>query len=91
MSKLLTIVVPKVAAYWEILAYCLELEISRVKIIKEKCTSNPENCCKEVFIHWLTSKEGINPKTWGTLLKTLKEIEDLKAVTEAIEKELNQR
>ena len=89
MSTLLKIVVPKVAAYWDTIAYCLDIEIPRVDIIREKCSNNPEKCCKEVFIHWLTSKEGIRPKTWKVLLQTLKEITELTAVTEQIEKELH--
>ena len=55
----------------------MEFETSRVKIIEEKCSKNPEKCCREVFIHLLHTKEGINPKTWG--------ITELTAVTEQIE------
>ena len=78
-------VVPKVAAHWEIVAYFLEFETLRVNIIEEKCAKNPEKCCREVFIHWLNSKEGISPKTWNVLLKTLSDITELTAVTEQIE------
>ena len=88
MSLLLKIVIPKVATHWDTLAYYLDFEISRVELIKEKCFNHPEKCCKEVFIRWLNSKEGINPKTWEVLLNVLKEITDLTAVTEQIEKEL---
>ena len=90
MRKLLKIVVPKVAAHWDTLAYYLGFEISRVEIIGEKHSNNPEKCCKAVFIHWLTSKEGISPKTWGVLLNTLKEVTELTKVTEQIEEELIQ-
>ena len=88
MTMLLTFVIPKVAAHWDAIAYRLDFGIQRVEIIKEKCFYNPEKCCKEVFICWLTSKEGISPKTWGILLEVLKEITDLTAVTEQIKKEL---
>ena len=90
MSLLLKIVIPKVATHWDTLAYYLDFEISSVELIKEKCFNNPEKCCKEVFIRWLNSKEGISPKTWEVLLNVLKEITDLTAVTEQIEKELNE-
>ena len=66
-------------------AYFMEFETSRVNIIEEKCSKNPEKCCREVFIHWLNSKEGISPKTWEILLKTLSDITELTAVTEQIE------
>ena len=91
MSDLLMIVVPKTAAYWDTLAYCLDFEVPRVEIIRKQCPNDPEGSCKEVFIHWLTSDEGISPKTWEVLLKTLKRIKKLTAVTELIEKELKQR
>ena len=88
MSLLLKIVIPKVATHWDTLAYYLDFEISSVELIKEKYFNNPEKCCKEVFICWLNSKEGISPKTWEVLLNILKEITDVTAVTEQIEKEL---
>ena len=91
IPDLLKFVIPKVAAHWEIVAYFLEFEASRVEIIEEKHLKNPEKCCREVFIHWLNSNEGVNPKTWETLLKTLNDITELTAVTEQIEKELKQR
>ena len=91
MSLLLKIVIPKVAIHWDTLAFYLDFEISSVELIKEKRFNNPEKCCKEVFIHWFNSKEGISPKTWEVLLNVLKEIIDLTAVTEQIKKELNKR
>ena len=91
MSDLLKIVVPKTATHWDTLAYCLDFEVPRVKIITKQYPNDPEGCCKEVFIHWLTSDEGISPKTWGVLIKTLKEIKKLTAATEQIEKAIKQR
>ena len=85
------IVIPKVAAHWETLAYFLQFEVPQVDIIREKFSNDPEKCCREVFIRWLNSKEGIKAKTWETLLNTLKEITELTAATEQIEKKLKQR
>ena len=82
---MIKLVVPKVAAHWQMIAYFMEFETSRVNIIEEKCSKNPEKCCREVFIHWLDSKEGISPKTWEVLLKTLSDITELTAVAEQIE------
>ena len=91
MSELLKIVIPKVAAQWDTLAYFLEFDILRVNIIRKQHLNDPEESCKEVFICWLTSDEGISPKTWGVLLKVLKDIKKLTSVNEQIEKELKQR
>ena len=73
------------------MAYFLDLDISRVEIIRKQHPNDPEESCTEVFVYWLTSDEGISPKTWGILLKALKEIKKLTAATEQIEKELKQR
>ena len=70
MSKLLGIVIPKVATHWDTIAYNLDFEIQTVEIIKEKCFNNPEKCCKEVFICWLTSKEGVSPRTLGSAARS---------------------
>lgn len=91
MPELLESVIPKIAAHWTTMAYFLEFEVSRVEIIRKQHPNDPEESCTEVFAHWLTSDEGISPKTWGVLLKTLKKIKRLTAVTEQIEKELKQR
>ena len=73
------------------MAYFLELEVPRVEIIRKQYLNDPEESCTEVFVHWLTSDEGISPKSWGGLLKALKDIKKLTAVTEQIENELFQR
>ena len=91
MSELLEVVIPKVAAHWDTLAYFLKFGLPTVEIIGRKHSSDPEKSCREVFSRWLTSNESVSPKTWGVLLKTLKEITELTAVTEQIEKELKQR
>ena len=88
MSMLVKVVIPKVAAYWDRLAYCLDFKIAKVDIIKKKYLNDPEECCKEMFVQWLSTKENIDAKTWGVLLKTLRDI-DLIAVAEQIETELN--
>ena len=90
MSVLLKVVIPKIAAHWSTLAYFLELNTSRVKIIKKQHPNDPEESCTEVFVHWLNSDEGIHPKTWAVLLKKLKDVTELTAVTEQIEIELSQ-
>lgn len=70
------------------MAYFLEFETTRVNIIRQEGFENPEKCCRGVLIHWLDSKEGISPKTWKVLLKTLRDITDLTAVTEQIEEDI---
>ena len=86
-----TILVPKVAAHWENIAYALDYEISAVDQISSKHNENPTKCCRELFKDWLVTSNGVKPKIWQTLLDKLKELQDLDAVTEETIKELIQK
>ena len=88
MSTLIQTVVPKVAHMWSNVAWQLELDTARVNIINKKCQGNPEDCCEEMFHHWLDSGEGVKPKQWDKLLEAIKRVTKLKAATEKIESEL---
>ena len=85
IADLVEFVVPNVAAHWEILAYFLGFDTSRVHVIGEKCFKDTEKCCRELLIRWVSSNEGISPKTWEVLLKTMSDIIELRAVAEQIE------
>ena len=88
MKHLINIVVPRVAAHWSDVAYNLDFSIPTVQIISKKFQNDPVSCCKGLFEEWLNSSKGTQPKIWSTLLTSLKQIEDLQAATEEIEKEL---
>ena len=90
MHDLNRMVVPKVSAEWEDIAYALEYDIPTVKQIRNKHKENPRKCCKELFEDWLTTDNGAKPKIWQTLLDKLKEIEDLHSITDDIIKKLNE-
>ena len=90
MHDINRIVVPKVSAEWEDIAYALQYEIPTVKHIRNKHKENPKKCCKELFEDWLTTDNGAKPKIWQTLLDKCKEIEDLQSITDDIIKKLNQ-
>lgn len=80
----------KVSSEWEEVAYALGYKISNVKFIRNKHKEDPKKCCREVFEDWLTTSNGVKPKTWHTLLVRLKEIESLGSVTEEITEKLMQ-
>ena len=90
MHNLNKIVVPKVSAEWEDIAYALQYDIATVEQISKKHNEDPKKCCKELFKNWLISNNGVKPKNWQTLLDKLKEIDDLYSITEDITKELTQ-
>ena len=88
MHQLNTIVVPNVSVDWEDVAYALQYDIHIVRRITNTHSGDLTKCCKELFKDWLISNHGKGPRIWQTLLKALKEIEQLAAVTEKIVKDL---
>ena len=90
MHDLNRIVVAKVSAEWEDIAYALQYDIPAVEKINEKHSGNPTKCCKELFKNWLSTDNGAKPKIWETLLDKLKEIEELHKETEDMMETLQQ-
>ena len=88
MLQLIEMVVPNIAHCWEKVAHFLEIESCRITLIKKLHPNEPENCCMELFDHWLSSDEGMQPKTWRVLLNTLKRIKQLTKVANDIEEDL---
>ena len=90
MHDLNMIVVPKVSAEWEDVAFALRYEISVVRQISGKHKEDPKKCCKELFKDWLETSNGVEPKIWQTLLDKLKEIEELHSIAKDIIEKLIQ-
>ena len=87
MRDLIKIVVPKVAADWEVLAYTMRYDIATVRAIKTD-SYDVYGCCRKLFENWLSTIHGITPKTYRTLLECIKQVPDLIAASEEIEMEL---
>ena len=90
MADINRIVIPRIQAEWEDVAYALHYKIAEVNVIKVKCNENPRNYCRELFKDWLSTDHVVKPKTWSTLLTKLKEIDDLATATNEIESILQQ-
>ena len=88
MGDINKIVIPKIQAEWEEVAYALRYKIPTVDSIKTKYNDNPKKCCKELFKDWLSTGHGVSPKTWSTLLDKLREVEDLATARNEIMDEL---
>ena len=88
MKRLHQLVIPNVAAEWKTVADYLDFTLPLIKIIEEQCRNDPVKCCTELFRQWLSSDYGVRPKTWSTLIETLKEITQLSTVTKEIEQKL---
>ena len=87
MFELIEYVAPKMMAEWESLAFCMRYTTTEVAAFK-KDTKDLKECCRNLFDNWLTTSHGPKPKTYQTLLKHIKKIDNLKAASEAIEKRL---
>ena len=84
MRLLHEVVVPSIAADWSIVADYLEYEVEYKRVIKERCHHDPEKCCAELLEDWLSSDRGVSPKSWSTLIETLRGLKKLRATTEKI-------
>ena len=84
MGELNRIVIPKIQAEWEDVAYALLYDITTVNGIREKYPANPRKCCKELLKDWLSTDHGAHPKTWSTLLDKLNEVDELAAANNEI-------
>ena len=87
MFELTEIVAPKIMAEWESLAFCMRYTPADVAAFS-KDAKNSRECCRNLFNNWVTTDHGPKPKTYQTLLKHIKKINNLKAASEAIEKDL---
>ena len=82
------IIIPNVSHCWETVADFLEYPIPKKKEIIERQRGDPTKCCVELLEDWLSTDNGVKPKTWSKLLSLLKEIRELKNVSLSIEQQL---
>ena len=82
------IVVPRINAHWDDVAYALHYKTYTVSSISRKHNDDPTKCCKELLKDWIITDNGDGPKIWSTLLRRLKNVVDLLAVRDEIIKEL---
>ena len=87
MWELTEIVIPKIKAEWERLAFCMRYTPEEVKGFKRDSPESGE-CCKNLLDNWISTGHGPKPKTYQTLLKHIKKINNLATASKAVEKEL---
>ena len=90
MWDLIKIVIPKIKANWEHLAYSLKYDIPTVNAI-DKDSHDSGQSCEKLFKDWLSTNHGAAPKTWSTLLEKIKEVDGLFAAADDIERELSRK
>ena len=82
------LVIPQVSYCWKIIADFLEYPIEKKKEIEERQCGDPSKCCAELIEDWLSSDQGVTPKTWYKLVSVLKETKTLSSVVRSIEQSL---
>ena len=87
MFELIEIVIPKIKAEWETLAYRMRYTVEEINDLKGDSQDSSEYC-KILLTNWISTDHGPNPKTYLTLLKCIKKIGKLTAVSKAVEEEL---
>jgi len=87
MWELKKFVIPKIKGEWRDLADCMRYELEEIDGF-EKDSQDLKECCEKLFTNWLRTKHGPTPKTYQTLLKYIKKIDNLATVSETIEKNL---
>ena len=88
MWDLIKIVIPMIKAKWTHVAYSMQYDAEDIEGI-EKDSSDSAESCERLFRNWLASSKGITPKTWGTLLKCIKDVDELAVTAENIDRELS--
>ena len=68
MKLLHSIVIPKILSEWKTVVDFLELNLSLIKIIQERCDNDPSTCCGEMLREWLMIDSGLQLKMWSTLI-----------------------
>ena len=68
MFELTEIVIPKIKAEWESLAYRMRYTPQEVKGFKKDFQDSTE-CCKNLLDDWICTGHIPKPKTYQTLLK----------------------
>ena len=91
MKLLRDIVIPRIAAEWNMVADFLDYELEFKKTIEKDCHHKAMDCCACLLEDWLVSNRGISPKSWSTLIGALREIKSLTATVEKIVEQLKQQ
>ena len=77
-------VIPRISAEWETVAAYLEYSIPMKKSISKANRGLPRECCTELLEDWISSDNGVKPKTWEKFMDVLSEISSLAMVTKQI-------
>lgn len=77
-------VIPRISAEWEQVCKHLEYSIAIKNMISRTNRGLPRECCTALLEDWVTTDNGVKPKTWEKLIEVLSKISSLAIVTKQI-------
>ena len=87
MWDIIKIIFPKIKAKWKYVAYSMKYAPNEVRTF-ENDSKDCEGSCMNLFTDWLTSNNGVTPKTWYTLIEKIKAVDGLQHAAKDIEEEV---
>ena len=83
-------VIPNISADWEEVATFLEYYSPTIRLIKKANRGLPRDCCTALLEGWISTDNGVKPKTWEKFVEVLSQIRSLAMVTRQIKQNLCQ-
>ena len=90
MTLVTQYVVPVIDNEWEEVCERLEYSAAIKNLISRTNKGLPRECCRALLEDWVTTDNGVKPKTWEKLIEVLSEISSLAMVTKQIKQCLYQ-
>ena len=88
VMDLVDIVLPRIFEDWKSIAIDLEFEQNTISVIQQSCRNDSRSSCMQMLSEWIFTENGLTPKTWATLLFTLKQMKKLNSACIDIENDL---
>ena len=83
-------VIPRISAEWDTVAAFLDYSTAMKNTIDKANRGLPRECCTELLENWITTDNGVKPKTWEKFVEVLSKISQLAMVTKEIKQCLYQ-
>ena len=69
-------IISRLAPHWNDLGVLMNFDQTgaEVETIERKYRSDPKDCCRAMFQHWLNGN-GVSPCTWGKLIELIEDLD----------------
>ena len=81
MKLIMKLVIPKISSCWESLGHSLQLKAPQLEVIRQSNSGDPKKCSVSMIEEWISSDEGVKPKTWPVLLQAIANTSELDTTT----------